>query len=112
MPGAFALPGELGLHAKAQVQAMTTDTTIHAEALPGSIEGSREVIDAIDDAIIELLGQRKAVSAHIQALRASAGEGRVAMSREYEVMARYRSALDRPGARVAVSVLELCRGAR
>lgn len=91
---------------------MTTDTTTQPQALPASIEASRDVIDAIDDSIIELLSQRQAVSSHIQALRAEAGDGRVAMSREYEVMARYRAVLDRAGARVAVSVLELCRGAR
>ena len=86
-------------------------TAVDAETLPESIEESRALIDEIDDAVVGLLAQRKQVSAHIQALRAQRGEGRVAMSREYEVMARYRSALDRPGARVAVSVLELCRGA-
>lgn len=84
---------------------------VEAETLPDSIEASRTMIDEIDNAIVGLLAQRKQVSAHIQGLRAQRGEGRVAMSREYEVMARYRSALDRPGARVAVSVLELCRGA-
>ena len=87
------------------------NTALASETLPDSIEASREVIDGIDDALIDLLARRKAVSAHIQALRAQRGEGRVAMSREYEVMARYRATLDRPGARVAVSVLELCRGA-
>lgn len=80
-------------------------------ALPETIEASREIIDALDDQLIALLARRLAVSKHIQGMRAVRGEGRVAQSREYEVMARYRSVLERPGARVAVSVLELCRGA-
>lgn len=79
-------------------------------ALPESVADARNLIDELDDEIVALLARRLEVSKHVQALRALNGEGRVAQSREYEVMARYRNTLERPGARVAVSILELCRG--
>lgn len=81
------------------------------DALPESIDDSRALIDELDDQIIALLARRIEVSKHIQGIRVSTGGARVAQSREYTVMARYRETLERPGARVAVSVLELCRGA-
>ncbi|MET9758433.1 chorismate mutase [Streptomyces sp. NPDC006372] len=74
------------------------------------ITGARERIDALDDRIIGLIQERAAVSAVIQDARISSGGRRVNLSREMEVLGRYREALGKPGTALAMTMLELCRG--
>ncbi|MET9680292.1 chorismate mutase [Streptomyces coeruleorubidus] len=76
----------------------------------GVITGARERIDALDDRIIGLIQERAAVSAVIQEARISSGGRRVSLSREMEVLGRYREALGKPGTALAMTLLELCRG--
>ncbi|WP_267880835.1 MULTISPECIES: chorismate mutase [Streptomyces] len=76
----------------------------------GVITGARERIDALDDRIIGLIQERAAVSAVIQEARISSGGRRVNLSREMEVLGRYREALGKPGTALAMTLLELCRG--
>ncbi|MEU6216857.1 chorismate mutase [Streptomyces sp. NPDC047022] len=76
----------------------------------GVITGARERIDALDDHIIGLIQERMAVSAVIQEARIASGGRRVNLSREMEILSRYRDALGRPGTALAMSLLELCRG--
>ncbi|WP_275677578.1 chorismate mutase [Streptomyces sp. MUM 136J] len=76
----------------------------------GVITGARERIDALDDRIIGLIQERTAVSAVIQEARIASGGRRVNLSREMEVLARYREALGKPGTALAMTLLELCRG--
>ncbi|MEU3557157.1 chorismate mutase [Streptomyces fragilis] len=74
------------------------------------IADARSRIDALDDHILGLLQERMAVSAVIQQTRISAGGRRVNLSREMEVLSRYRDAVGRPGTSLAMTILELCRG--
>ncbi|CAL9300643.1 chorismate mutase [Streptomyces olindensis] len=74
------------------------------------ITGARERIDALDDRIIGLIQERVAVSAVIQEARIASGGRRVNLSREMEVLGRYREALGKPGTALAMTLLELCRG--
>ncbi|MEU6156873.1 chorismate mutase [Streptomyces sp. NPDC047130] len=74
------------------------------------IADARTRIDALDDRILGLVQERMAVSAVIQQTRISAGGRRVNLSREMEVLSRYRDALGRPGTSLAMTILELSRG--
>ncbi|MEU0003132.1 chorismate mutase [Streptomyces sp. NPDC006314] len=82
-------------------------TTTTPEA---TITDARERIDALDDRIIGLIQERMAVSAVVQQTRIASGGRRVNLSREMEILGRYRDALGRPGTSLAMTLLELCRG--
>ncbi|MFI5977397.1 chorismate mutase [Streptomyces sp. NPDC051452] len=75
-----------------------------------TIAGARERIDVLDDRIIGLVQERMAVSAVVQQARIASGGRRVNLSREMEILGRYRDALGRPGTSLAMTLLELCRG--
>ncbi|MET7762298.1 chorismate mutase [Streptomyces sp. NPDC005393] len=85
----------------------TTDVT---DAPTDVISGARERIDALDGRILDLVRQRMAVSASIQEARIAAGGRRVQLSREMEILDRYREGLGKPGTTLAMTLLELCRG--
>ena len=92
-----------------------TNTGTNATAEPGAeapagVLGGRERIDAIDTELIELIRRRVAVSAEIQAARISDGGRRLDLSRETEIIGRYKRSLGRPGTAVAMALLELGRG--
>ncbi|MHA6760527.1 chorismate mutase [Streptacidiphilus sp. PAMC 29251] len=74
------------------------------------ITEARGRIDDLDARIITLVQERMAVSAEVQAARIGSGGPRLALSRELEVLARYRAALGPQGTEVAMQLLELCRG--
>ncbi|MFE4829063.1 chorismate mutase [Streptomyces sp. NPDC056672] len=74
------------------------------------IGGARERIDALDDRIIGLVQERMAVSAAVQDARITSGGRRVHLSREMEILGRYREALGKPGTALAMTLLELSRG--
>ncbi|MFD4791428.1 chorismate mutase [Streptomyces sp. NPDC058459] len=74
------------------------------------IDDARERIDALDDRIIGLVQERMAVSAVVQRTRITSGGRRVSLSREMEILGRYRDALGKPGTALAMTLLELCRG--
>ncbi|MGQ4414244.1 chorismate mutase [Streptomyces sp. SAS_269] len=82
-------------------------TTLTAEQ---TIADSRTRIDALDDRIIGLIQERMAVSTVVQETRIASGGRRVNLSREMEILGRYREALGRPGTALAMTMLELCRG--
>ncbi|MYZ38207.1 MULTISPECIES: chorismate mutase [unclassified Streptomyces] len=94
----------------------TTSTTSSAgtgartEQAATLIGGARERIDALDDRIIGLVQERMAVSAAIQDARITSGGRRVHLSREMEILGRYREALGKPGTALAMTLLELGRG--
>ncbi|MFJ4711129.1 chorismate mutase [Streptomyces sp. NPDC088785] len=85
-------------------------TATHDTATAGLIAGARERIDALDDRIIGLVQERMAVSAVVQEARITSGGRRVNLSREMEILGRYREALGRPGTALAMTLLELSRG--
>ena len=78
-------------------------------ALP-TVETGRARIDEIDAEIVRLVAERTAVSEQIQRVRQAEGGPRVVHARENEVVGRWRSALGRPGATIALALLELGRG--
>jgi chorismate mutase len=88
-----------------------TDVTgARTDEAAGVITDARERIDALDDRIIGLIQERMAVSTVIQKARIASGGRRVNLSREMEVLGRYREALGKPGTALAMTLLELCRG--
>lgn len=74
------------------------------------IADSRERIDTLDARIIALVQERMGVSARIQRARMGSGGRRVSLSREMEILGRYRDELGRPGTALAMTLLELSRG--
>ncbi|MFE9132841.1 chorismate mutase [Streptomyces sp. NPDC007355] len=82
--------------------------TSHSTA---GIDQERVAIDGLDGHIIELLARRARISARIQQSRMNAGGPRTELSREMDVLARYRNGLGPYGTQVAMSILKLCRGA-
>jgi chorismate mutase len=88
----------------------TPNTGAHTDDAANLIVNAREQIDALDERIIALAHERKAVSAAIQQARITSGGCRVNLSRELEVLNHYRGTLGKPGTAVAMALLELCRG--
>ncbi|MCG3042068.1 chorismate mutase [Streptomyces sp. S1A] len=81
-----------------------------AAAADERIAQDRERIDELDRRIIDLVRERMEVSARVQRARIGAGGRRVNLSREMEILTRYRERLGRPGTSLAMTLLELCRG--
>ena len=75
-----------------------------------AIAEARTRIDELDGRILALVQERMAVSAEVQAARIGGGGPRLSLSREMEILARYRDVLGPQGAEVAMRLLELCRG--
>ncbi|MYX93626.1 chorismate mutase [Streptomyces sp. SID486] len=108
-PDAAASPGRTAAPAAATAPSATASpgTAAGPEAV---IAGARERIDALDDRIIGLVQERMAVSAVVQQARIASGGRRVHLSREMDILGRYRDALGKPGTALAMTLLELCRG--
>ena len=70
----------------------------------------RNAIDACDAEIIELVERRLAISREIGALRAATGGTRLSLSREQQVLARFRTALGPDGAALGMMLLRQGRG--
>ena len=88
----------------------TTPAATAADDDAARIGALREQIDACDAEIIELVQRRLAVSREIGALRAASGGTRLSLSRESQVLARFRSALGDDGATLALMLLRQGRG--
>ncbi|WP_262699144.1 MULTISPECIES: chorismate mutase [Streptomyces] len=94
----------------------SVSATEAAEATEAAMEAAdvigtaRERIDALDGQILDLVQERMAVSATVQEARIAAGGRRVHLSREMEILDRYRQRLGKPGTTLAMTLLELCRG--
>ncbi|MDG9705632.1 chorismate mutase [Streptomyces sp. DH37] len=87
-----------------------TTTPAAATGAEERIAEDRGRIDELDRRIIALVRERVEVSARIQRARIEAGGRRVSLSREMEILTRYRERLGRPGTSLAMTLLELCRG--
>ncbi|MGY2066817.1 chorismate mutase [Blastococcus sp. SYSU DS0619] len=70
----------------------------------------RGVIDACDAEIIELVRRRLEVSREIGALRAASGGTRLSLSREQQVLSRFRTELGPDGAALGMVLLRQGRG--
>lgn len=75
-----------------------------------SVDEGRRRIDALDAALIDVLAERRRVSAEVQRLRRETGGPHIQHARENEIVRRYVDAVGRPGATLALTVLEVCRG--
>jgi chorismate mutase len=93
-----------------------TATTVHplvpqpatdADAQIGVI---RERIDEIDAAIMSLWQERAALSQRVGATRVAAGGTRLVLSRERQILDKYRDALGSDGTQLALLVLRAGRG--
>ena len=78
--------------------------------VPLGVTAGRARIDQIDAELVRLVRERTAVSEQIQRARQATGGPRIVHARENEVVRRWRDALGRPGAAIAMALLELGRG--
>jgi chorismate mutase len=94
---------------------MTADvvdqTTGAGDALSADeIRAMRERIDEIDQAIIDLWLERAGLSQQVGKTRMASGGTRLVLSREREIVERFRQALGADGAQVALMILRAGRG--
>jgi chorismate mutase len=83
-----------------------TDQPLAAE----EIKAMRERIDEIDQAIIDLWLERARLSQQVGKTRMASGGTRLVLSREREIVERFRSALGTDGTQVALMILRAGRG--
>ncbi|MFI9807719.1 chorismate mutase [Streptomyces sp. NPDC052301] len=95
---------------EAMTATVTPQDVTRAVTPETTIANARERIDSLDDRIIGLVQERMAVSAVVQETRIASGGRRVNLSREMEILGRYREALGKPGTALAMTLLELSRG--
>ena len=74
------------------------------------IRGMRERIDEIDQAIIDLWLERSRLSQQVGKTRMASGGTRLVLSREREIVERFREALGPDGTQVALLLLRSGRG--
>jgi chorismate mutase len=70
----------------------------------------RQRIDAIDEQLIALWRERATISQEVGATRVAAGGTRINLSREREIIDRFRGALGEDGTPLALLVLRAGRG--
>jgi chorismate mutase len=74
------------------------------------IKAMRERIDEIDQAIIDLWLERARLSQQVGRTRMASGGTRLVLSREREIVERFREALGADGTQVALMILRAGRG--
>lgn len=100
----------------AEVAASSADSASRAQTGTDSadaarhIQGLRARIDEIDRTLISLWQERAALSRQVGATRMAAGGTRLVLSREQEILERFRSALGKDGTQVALLLLRAGRG--
>jgi len=70
----------------------------------------RQRIDEIDGTLIDLWQERARLSRHVGATRMASGGTRLVLSREQEILERFRAALGADGTQVALLLLRAGRG--
>jgi chorismate mutase len=93
-------------------------STLTSSSAPIAVTGAeverigelRAEIDACDAEIIELVRKRLAVSQQIGDLRSASGGTRLNLSREQQVLSRFRAALGPDGAALGMMLLRQGRG--
>ena len=70
----------------------------------------REKIDAVDDGIIRLINERRALSHDVGRLRAAVGGPRLSITREHQIMGKFARELGAYGSQVALLLLKISRG--
>ena len=90
---------------------MTPTSEVEAEQTPDAkISQLRHRLDEIDATIIDLWLERAAISKEVGATRVAAGGTRLVLSREQEILDRFRAALGADGAQLAMLILRAGRG--
>jgi chorismate mutase len=97
---------------------MTTNLVDHAGTSTGTaapeaaqrIGAIRERIDEIDSELIALWQERAVLSREVGATRVASGGTRLVLSREREILDRFRAALGADGTQLALLVLRAGRG--
>jgi len=85
----------------------TGATTVEADSQIGRM---RQRIDEIDATLIALWQERAALSSSVGATRVASGGTRLVLSREREILDRYRNELGADGTALALLVLRAGRG--
>jgi chorismate mutase len=67
-------------------------------------------IDEIDETLIELCQERAELSKRIGGMRVAAGDTRLILAREHEVLRRFHRALGAAGTQLALLLLKAGRG--
>jgi chorismate mutase len=87
-------------------QTTGTDEPLAAD----EIRAMRERIDEIDQAIIDLWLERARLSQSVGKTRMASGGTRLVLSREREIVDRFRQALGPDGTQIALMILRAGRG--
>jgi chorismate mutase len=87
-----------------------TEPTAQPDPATDRIGELREQIDLCDAQIIDLVQRRLAISQQIGSLRTASGGMRLSLSRERQVLDRFRSALGPDGASLGMVLLRQGRG--
>ena len=90
--------------------AATASQTIDADAAAEHIAGLRTRIDEIDTALVALWRERAAISQEVGATRVASGGTRLVLSREREILDRFRAELGADGTQLALLILRAGRG--
>jgi chorismate mutase len=86
------------------------DTQAFEEPNTNAIASMRLRIDEIDEAIIHLWRERAGLSRQIGVLRVASGGTRLMLSREHEILERFRGGIGPDGTQLALLVLKAGRG--
>jgi chorismate mutase len=86
------------------------DPTGTPQAADGRISELRARIDEIDANLIKLWLERAAISHEVGATRIANGGTRLVLSREQEILNRFREALGADGTQLAMLILRAGRG--
>jgi chorismate mutase len=86
------------------------DPTGAPQAADGRISELRARIDEIDANLIKLWLERAAISHEVGATRIANGGTRLVLSREQEILNRFREALGADGTQLAMLILRAGRG--
>jgi chorismate mutase len=90
--------------------APSAETGTDAQDASDSITAMRQRIDEIDNALIQLWQERAALSQQVGATRLASGGTRLVLSREREILDRFRAALGADGTQLALLILRAGRG--
>lgn len=86
------------------------DTGASVPEAADQISTLRKRIDEIDATLIELWKERSAISQQVGRTRMASGGTRLVLSREQEIMDRFRSELGPDGTQLALLILRAGRG--
>jgi chorismate mutase len=91
-------------------QAAEADTGTEEAEAAARILQMRDRINEIDSALIRLWQERAALSQQVGATRVASGGTRLVLSREREILDRFRSELGADGTQLALLILRAGRG--